>query len=118
MSSILIINDSRILTPLFVDLFNRQGWSVLDCSTRECALNQLSSDRYYDAVLSGHIAGTDEVQLVGLIRGFEHRKTAVVVSIVPQAEMIAKAKAAGADVVLVKPINPNSLITAVTKQLS
>jgi AmiR/NasT family two-component response regulator len=30
--------------------------------------------------------------------------------------MIAKAKAAGADVVLVKPINPNSLITAITKQ--
>jgi CheY-like chemotaxis protein len=105
------------MTPLFVDLFGRQGWSAFDCSDRKCALNQLSGDRHYDAILSGHIDGTDEVQLVGLIRGFEHRKTAVVVSIVPQAEMIAKAKAAGADVVLVKPINPNSLITAVANQL-
>jgi DNA-binding response OmpR family regulator len=118
MNSILIINDSRILTPLFVDLFNRQGWSVHDCSTRECALNQLSGDRHYDAILSGHIIGTDEVQLVGLIRAFEHRKTAVVVSMVPQAEMIAKAEAAGADVVMVKPVNPNSLVATVAKQLS
>jgi hypothetical protein len=69
MKSMLIISGSRILTPLFADLFERHGWSVSTCFDRQCAIQRLAGDWLYDSILVGGVSGTDEVQLVGLIRG-------------------------------------------------
>ena len=118
MKSMLIIDRSRILAPLFADLFERRGWSVAICFERQCAIRWLAGDWPYDAILVGCVSGTDEVQLVGLIREFDHRKTAAVVVITEGLEARRKALAAGADEVLLKPINPNALVWAVDNHVS
>src|SRR5437016_5630938 len=110
MKSMLIINGSRILAPLFAELFERNGWSVAICFDRQCAIQWLAGDWPYDAILVGRVIGTDEVQLVGLIREFDHRRTAAVVVITEGPEARGDALAAGADEVLLKPINPNALV--------
>src|SRR6266852_2936821 len=118
MKSVLIINGSRILTPLFADLFERRGWSVAICFDRQCAIERLAGDWPYDSILVGRVSGTDEVQLVGLIRRFEHRKTAAVVVITERNEVREEILAAGADELFLKPVNPNALIWAVDKHVS
>ena len=114
----LIINGSRILAPLFADLFERHGWSVAICLDRQCAIQSLTGDWPYDSILVSRVSGTDEVQLVGLIRRFEHRKTAAVIMITKRPEAREEALAAGADEVLLKPVNPSALVWAVDKHVS
>jgi DNA-binding response OmpR family regulator len=117
MKSMLIIDGSRILAPLFADLFERRGWNVDTCGDRQCAIHRLAGDWPYDSILVERVSGTDEVRLVGLIRGFEHRKTAAVVVITERRDAKEEAIAAGADEVLLKPINANFLVWAVDKHV-
>ena len=114
----LIIDRSKIITTLFADMFERRGWSVDIHDDRQCAIRLLAGDWPYDAILVGRLRGTDEVQLVGLIRGFEHRKTAAVVVITERNEVREEILAAGADEFLLKPVNPNALVWAVDKHVS
>jgi len=118
MKTILIIDGSEIVTTLFSELFERRDWNVDVCSDRQCALERLTGDWPYEALLVGQVSGTDEVQLVGLIRGFEHRKTAAVIVLAEHPELIVGVLSAGADEVLLKPINPNLLILAVERHSS
>lgn len=103
---------------MFADLFERQGWNVAISGDRQCAIQRLTGDLPYDSIIVGRVSETDEVQLVGLIRGFEHRKTAAVVVITERAEVREETLAAGANEVLLKPVNPNALLLAVEKHVS
>jgi DNA-binding response OmpR family regulator len=118
MKSMLIIDGWRILAPLFADLFERHGWTVVICFDRQCAIQRLTGDWPYDSILVGRVIGTDEVQLIGLIREIEHCRTAAVVVITEGIEAKEKSLAAGADEVLLKPVNPNTLLCAVDKHVS
>jgi DNA-binding response OmpR family regulator len=118
MKSMLIIDRSKSSTILFANLFERHGWNVAICGDRQGAIQRLTGDWPYDSILVGRVGGTDEVQLVGLIRGVEHRKTAAVVVITERAEVREETLAAGADEALLKPVNPNALLWAVDKHVS
>jgi len=118
MKTILIIDGSEIITTLFSELFERRGWKVDVCSDRPCALERLTGDWPYDAIVAGQVSETAEVELVGMIRGFEHRKTTAVIVLAEHPELIVGVLSAGADEVLLKPINPNLLILAVERHSS
>ena len=72
-------------------------------------------DAYDVVLLSCQVAGTTGLQLLSLIRSFEHRKMTAVIMLTRGDEITDEALAAGADEVLVKPINPNALIWVVEK---
>jgi DNA-binding response OmpR family regulator len=118
MKSMLIIDRSTSSTILFADLFRRHGWSVAICGDRQCAIQRLTGDWPYESILVGRVSGTDEVELVGLIRGIAHRKKAAVVVITERNEVREEILAAGADEMFLKPVNPNSLLRAVDKHVS
>src|SRR5438128_12075155 len=106
MKSMLIIDRSKSTTILFADLFERHGWNVAICGDRQCAIERLTGDLPYDSILVGRVSGTDEVQLVGLMRGVAHRKTAAVVVIAERNEVREEILAAGADELLPKAGQP------------
>jgi len=79
-------------------------------------MDRLVRKEHYDVVILGHhVPGIDGLQLVRFIRALEHRRTTAVVMVTGSAEGTDEALAAGADEVLLKPINPNSLLWAVEK---
>jgi two-component system NtrC family response regulator/two-component system response regulator HydG len=118
MKSMLIIDGSRTLAKLFAEIFEKRGWTVATCSDRECAMRGLAGNQLYDAiVLSDRVPGTSGEQLVRMIRALEHRRVIAVVMVTGSAEVREEALAAGADEVLVKPINPNALVWAVDKHV-
>lgn len=115
----LIVDGSVTIAKLFAETFERRGWIIATCSDRDCAMSRLAGSDQYDVVLlSYHVPGTDGVTLVRFIRAIEHRMRTAVLMVTGNGEVTDQARAAGADEVLLKPINPNSLVCAVDKQVS
>ena len=82
MKSMLVLDGSEIFSRLFAEIFEKRGWNVAICGDRESAIERLSEDEHYDAILLGYqVPGTTGVQLVRLIRSLEHRKMTAVVMI-------------------------------------
>ncbi|MEK6287877.1 MAG: response regulator [Acidobacteriota bacterium] len=118
MKSMLIIDGSVTLARLFAEIFEQRGWTIATCGDRDCAMGRLAGSEPYDAVLlSYNVPGTDGVKLVRFIRSLEHRMMTAVVMVTGNGEVTDQAKAAGADEVLLKPVNPNALVWAVDKQV-
>lgn len=118
MKSILII-DSLALAKDFGEVFEKLGWHVTTCNDRECAMRQVANNESYDLILlSYHLPGINGAQLTGFIRSFEQRMRTGVIVIADNEAMTDEAKAAGADEVLIRPVNVSSLIYAVNKHIS
>lgn len=114
----LVIDRSEMLAKLFAEIFEKRGWDVDTCGDRDSAIARLAGSTPYDAILiSYRVSGTTGVELVGLIRTIEHRRMTAVVMVTGNDETTAEARAAGADEVLLKPVNPNALIFAVGKHV-
>ncbi|MFY9609280.1 MAG: response regulator [Blastocatellia bacterium] len=119
MKSMLVIDGSEIFSRLFAEIFEKLGWSVGVCADREGAVERLAGGEHYDAILLGYrVHGTTGLQLVRLIRSLEHRKLAAVVMVTDKSEVTEEALAAGADEVLLKPINPHALVWVVDRHVS
>lgn len=114
----LLIDGSEIIAKLFAGIFEKRGWNVTSCGDRESAVGRLAGNQQYDAILVGdRVSGTNGVQLVRLIRTLEHRRTTAVVLVTAKEEVTESALAAGADEVLIKPVNPYALVWAVDKHV-
>jgi CheY-like chemotaxis protein len=119
MKSMLLINGSEIIAKLFAEFFEKRGWYVTACGDRACAVVRLAGEEDYDVILlSDRVRGTNGVELVRLIRSFEHRKRAAVVMVTGSDEVTEEALAAGADEVLLKPVNPYALVWVVDKHVA
>lgn len=118
MKSMLLI-ESPVLAKVFAEFFEKLDWTVAVCTSRDCAISQVAGSEPYDLILlSDHVPGTNGVQLVRFIRSLEHRMMTAVVMVAGSGEVTDEAKAAGADEVLVKPVNVSTLIWAVDKHVS
>jgi len=118
MKSMLIIDGSVTVGKLFAQIFQNRGWRVSTCNDADCAMDRLAGSAPYDVVLlSYRVPGADGVKLVRFIRALEHRVTAAVVMVTGTSRVAEQARAAGADDVLLKPVNPNALVWAVDEQV-
>ena len=118
MRSMLVIDRSETIAKLFAEIFEKRGWDVDTCGDRDSAIERLAGSKPYDTVLlSYRVPGTNGVELVRLIRALEHRRMTAVVMVTSNGETTEQALAAGADEVLLKPVNPNALISAVGKHV-
>ncbi|MEK6322795.1 MAG: response regulator [Acidobacteriota bacterium] len=116
MKSMLVIDGSETIAKLFAEIFDKRGWNVTTCGDRDCAIERLAGDKPYDVILLGYrVPGTNGVQLVRFIRALDHRRMTAVVMVTGSDEVTEEALAAGADEVLLKPVNPNALVSAVDK---
>ena len=116
MKSMLVIDGSESIANLFAEIFERRGWDVATCGDRDSAIDRLARNKPYDVILlSYRVPGTTGVQLVRVIRSFEHRRMTGVVMVAASGDITGEALAAGADEVLLKPINPNTLVWVVDK---
>lgn len=112
----LMIDGSARMARLFAEIFEKRGWRVVTCGDRDSAMEHLAGTTRYDAiVISYRILGSDVFHLIRLARSLDHRRRAAVVMIADTEEVTDEALAAGADEVLLRPINPNALTWVVEK---
>ena len=116
MKSMLVIDGSESIANLWARIFERRGWDVATCGDRDSAIERLARNKPYDVILLSYRGpGATGVQLVRLIRSFEHRRMTGIVMLTASDEITEEALAAGVDEVLLKPINPNTLVWVVDK---
>jgi CheY-like chemotaxis protein len=119
MKAILILEDSNTAADSLTEDFEKRGWSVTSCGDRDRAMGKLAGDAAYTVILLGYsIPGGHEVQLVRFIRGLDHRRMTAVVMVAGSSELIEQALSAGADEVLLDPIDPAELVSVVDKHFS
>ncbi|MFY9553776.1 MAG: response regulator [Blastocatellia bacterium] len=119
MKSILILESSESVAKLCADIFDKRGWAVTACEDRDDALERLTSESSYKVILLGYsVPGANGVQLVRFIRGLKHRRMAAVVMVTDRVEIIEEALSAGANEVLLDPINPGVMVSLVDRHFS
>lgn len=112
----LIIDGSETVAKLFAEIFEKRGWNVTTCGDRDAAIERLAGNKPYDVILLSYLVpGTNGVQLVRFLRTLDHRRMTAVVMVTGGGEVTEEALAAGADEVLLRPVNPNALVWAVDK---
>lgn len=118
MKSMFVIDGSQTVARLFAEVFETRGWSVGFSTDGESAMEQLAGNEACDVVLIGfRMSETEGLKLIRFIRALEHRKTTAVMMITQNAQIRSEALAAGADSVLLKPLDMNALVDAVEKLL-
>ena len=116
MKSMLVIDGWESIANLFAQIFERRGWDVDTCGDRDYAIERLARNKPYDVILLSYRApGTTGLQLVRLIRSFEHRRMTGVVILTASGDITEEAFAAGADEVLLKPIKMDALVWVVDR---
>ena len=118
MKSLLVIGASETLSQLFVDIFGKRGWRVEACCDHwDTAIARVAGKKSFDAViLSDSLNDKSVVEMTKLIRSVGHRRSIALVIVTRTDEINREAAiAAGADEVLVRPFNVNSLTWAIEK---
>jgi len=119
MKSILILESSSAVAQTLSLNLEKRGWNVASCDDRDGAIRRLAGDFGCSVILlSYNVPGGNGVQLVGFIRALDHRRTTAVVMVTNSAEALEQALTAGADEVLLEPIDPNALASIVDKHFS
>jgi DNA-binding response OmpR family regulator len=118
MKSILILEDSNAVAESLAEDFEKRGWNVTSCGDRDRAMGRLAGDATYTVILLGYSVPGNGVQLVRFIRGLDHRRMTAVVMVTDSSEVIEEALSAGADEVLLEPIDPAALVSVVDKHFS
>lgn len=119
MKSILLIEGSTSVAKSTAQIFEERGWQVTACGDRDFAIERLAGSTLYDVVLLGYdVPGSNEVQLVKFIRTLDHRRMTAVVMVTGSSKVIEEALSAGADEVLLQPIEPTALVCVVDKHFS
>jgi DNA-binding response OmpR family regulator len=119
MKSILILEDSNAVAESLAGDFGKRGWNVTSCGDRDRAMGQLAGSDPYTVILLGYsVPGGNGVPLVKFTRGLDHRRMTAIVMVTDSSEVIEEALSAGADEVLLEPIDPAALVSVVDKHFS
>jgi len=118
MKSLLVICGSETLSRLFSQIFEKRGWTVESCCQYwDTAIARVAGKESFDAVIiSDSFKDKSVLEMIKLIRSLRHRRSIALV-IVARTESIDReaAIAAGADEMLVRPFNVNSLTWALER---
>jgi len=128
MTSILIADRNEGVAELFAELLvlDHHDWKVTWYTDGKRAGEELRGSAHYDAVLvSYRFDGIDGVELIKGIRALDHRKDVPIVmvtghfgtSLTGTDGVELDALAAGADEVLHKPIDVDTLVATVSKHV-
>lgn len=98
-------------------MFENRGWAVITCSNLEIAMGRLFGIELYNVVLiNSLIPLADALKLIKFARAIEHRRTTAIVMIAANSVDADEGKWAGADRVLISPVNADGLIRAIEEQ--
>ena len=112
----LIIEGDKSVARLFAEVFAYNDWDAETCGDAPCATEAISGDRHYDIILVSYkVPGTNGVEMVKMIRALDHRKGAPVLMVTGTQGVEEEALQAGANEVLHKPIDINTLVETARK---
>ncbi len=113
-AKILICNESAEERKKLTDALNKHGYRSIDEATNgDIALERLSSTVYDVAILDLWVSGIDGIGIIRAARKIAHATLPafIITSPVNKQSVLMDASDAGADVCLLKPFDPTSLVS-------
>lgn len=114
---ILIVDDSRTMRDMVTFTLKSEGHQVIEAEDGEHALQQLGGQSIDLVITDVNMPKMDGITLVGKLRSQPQYKTAPILVLTTESDdsMRQKGRAAGATGWIVKPFDPDKLITIVNK---
>lgn len=117
MKSILVIDGSIEIAEPVIGLFENRGWTVIACGDLNIAMNRMAGSESFSVVLINYLVPADEaLKFIRFTRMLDHRRTIAIVMVASNAREAEDGRWAGADRVLVSPVNTAGLIHVVEEQ--
>ncbi len=115
--TVLIVDDSRTIRQQVGFTLTKEGFSVLEAEDGDEALAKLKGTQVSLVISDVNMPKMNGFELVEAIRKLEGYKFVPIIMLTTESggEMVGRGKQAGASGWLVKPFNPEQLVTAVKK---
>ena len=119
MAQILIVDDSASMRNMVVTTLKSAGHQVVDAADGQAGLNKAKTGQFDAVVTDLNMPVMDGIELVRNLRGLTAYKYTPILLLTTESSMDKKAagKEAGATGWLVKPFNPDKLISTVARVL-
>jgi len=115
--NILIIEDDRSLLNSLAALLRREGWRVDTAMTGREALTRSEKGFHHLAIIDIRLPDMEGTDLLGKLRNAVPPMQKIILTGYPDLENAVKAVNLGADLYLIKPIEPEKLLKAIKDQL-
>jgi len=119
MASILAVDDSASMRQMVVFTLKGAGHDVTEASDGEDALNKAKSGKFSLVITDINMPKMDGIALTKALRGLPDYKSIPILTLTTEAsaEKKQEGKAAGATGWIVKPFNPDQLLSTIKKVL-
>lgn len=117
--AMLVIEGDEAVAKLFAKIFSDRNWDVDTPRNGRAVVEALLGSKSYSIILvSYQFSAVNGVEIIGLIREFEHFRNTPVLLVTGRGDATCEAISAGADGVLHKPIEVDRFFAAVMGHLS
>ncbi|MFT3679040.1 MAG: response regulator [Ferruginibacter sp.] len=113
MSTILIVDDAQELAELFMHIFKSKGYDVKTASSREQALNVVSSTSINVILMDVKLAGENGREICKELKNHNDYCAIPVILISANREMLEDYQECGADYAIEKPFELDTLLSTV-----
>lgn len=107
MANILCVDDDQSVIALKRAILEKAGYTVVSCNSVECAIQELSRQRYDAVVTDWRLGGDSGRAIVQAAQATAHVPVVVVSGYVAEAFRAAEPSA---DIYLEKPVDPRELV--------
>ena len=117
MPTILVVDDAQFMRVRLTKLLTSRGFEVVEAENGEQAISVYEQVKPDVVVMDITMPVKDGLQALAEIRGGDPRARVIMLTALGQESMVVQAVQAGARDFLVKPFDPDRLMTALEKVL-
>jgi CheY-like chemotaxis protein len=103
---VLVVDDDPVVAKSFDRVLSNKGYAVITAASGDEALKKLAAEEYDVVYTDIRMPGMDGIEVAEHIKGRKPWLPVVIVTGYGSSENLARAKAAGVDTVLHKPLSP------------
>ena len=117
MSTVLIVDDDATMTSLLTTLLQLDGYDVLQASSKDGMLRVLGEQRPDIVLMDVFIGEADGLKILADLKGSNDHRLDMPVIMTSGMNLMRECEAAGASAFLMKPYDPDRLLSAIKKHL-
>jgi two-component system chemotaxis response regulator CheY len=117
MPTVLIVDDDSTMTSLLTTLLQLDGYDVLQASSKDGMLQILGRQRHDLVLMDVFIGDADGLEILGELKGSGDHRLDMPVVMTSGMNLTQECEAAGASAFLMKPYDPDRLLSLIKHQL-